>query len=236
MRTLWRGVRGHAFILGVTLLAGCSMVRGTPPAFPPPSSNPSPSPSPSPSPERVRVEAPPPIRPGVPSNRNAALDLLPDEVRALWVVRTTLTHPDSIRVMVERAASAGFNTLLVQVRGRGDAYYQSRWEPRPPSVQRQGGSFDPLALVILEAHQRGISVHAWVNAHLVGGMDGLSPDPQHLTRSRPDLLGVPRELARDLFSVDPWSPRFTEALLDYAQNNRDRVEGMYTAPSHPEVK
>jgi uncharacterized lipoprotein YddW (UPF0748 family) len=138
--------------------------------------------------------------------------------------------------MVERAASAGFNTLIVQVRGRGDAYYQSRWEPRPPSVQRMGEAFDPLALVISEAHARGLSVHAWVNGHLVGGLGALPSDPQHLTRSRPDLLGVPRELARDLFRVDPWSPRFAGALLEYAQNNRDRVEGMYTAPSHPEVK
>jgi len=171
-------------------------------------------------------------RPDVP---RAAVDL-PEEVRALWVVRTTLTHPDSIRVMVDRAARAGFNTLLVQVRGRGDAYYRSRWEPRPESVLRQGGNFDPLELVIQEAHARGLGVHAWVNAHLVGGMSTLPSDPLHLIRARPDLLAVPRGLALELYNVNPESSRFTEALLRYAQDNSDRVEGMYTAPSHPEVK
>jgi len=76
---------------------------------------------------------------------------LPEEVRALWVVRTTLTHPDSIRAMVDRAHRAGFNTLIVQVRGRGDAYYLCRWEARHETVVSQGPAFDPLGLVIREA-------------------------------------------------------------------------------------
>jgi uncharacterized lipoprotein YddW (UPF0748 family) len=41
-----------------------------------------------------------------------------DEVRALWVVRTTLTSPSAIATMVAAAKSGGSNTLLVQVRGR----------------------------------------------------------------------------------------------------------------------
>ena len=40
-------------------------------------------------------------RPGVP----------PPEVRALWVVRTTLNHPDSIKVMVRRADENGFRCV-----------------------------------------------------------------------------------------------------------------------------
>lgn len=210
-------------------LGACSMVGGTRPSTPEPS-------PPTPSPERERPRLPPPLRPARPWPGSPALELLPDEVRALWVVRTTLSHPDSIRAMVDRAARAGFNTLIVQVRGRGDAYYRSRWEPRPGTVEAHGSSFDPLALVIREAHQRGLGVHAWVNGHLVGGMGSLPADPGHLVRARPDLLGVPRELARSLFQADPWSPSFTEALLEYSQANRDRVEGLYTAPSHPEVK
>jgi len=216
------------------LVLGCTVVETPRP----------PAPSPEPETRRERPEraaqAPPRVQPSVttrprPGTPRSAVSL-PEEVRALWVVRTTLTHPDSIRVMVERAARAGFNTLIVQVRGRGDAYYMSRWEPRPESVLRQGGSFDPLQVVIDEAHARGLGVHAWVNAHLVGGIGALPSDPLHLIRARPDLLAVPRSLATQLYNVNPESPRFTDALLRYAQDNRDRVEGMYTAPSHPEVK
>ena len=45
----------------------------------------------------------------------------PNQTRALWVTRATLSSPDAIRQMVRSADAAGFNTLLVQVRGRGDA-------------------------------------------------------------------------------------------------------------------
>jgi uncharacterized lipoprotein YddW (UPF0748 family) len=53
------------------------------------------------------------------------------EVRALWVQRGSLTSPASIISAVDMAKHAGFNTLIVQVRGRGDAFYNSRHEPRP---------------------------------------------------------------------------------------------------------
>ena len=47
------------------------------------------------------------------------------ETRALWVLRTSLTTPESIETLVRAARDHGFNTLLVQVRGRGDAYSPS---------------------------------------------------------------------------------------------------------------
>jgi hypothetical protein len=36
------------------------------------------------------------------------------DVRALWVVRTTLVSPEAVAAMVRDAAAAGFNTLIVQ--------------------------------------------------------------------------------------------------------------------------
>jgi uncharacterized lipoprotein YddW (UPF0748 family) len=71
-----------------------------------------------------------------------------DEVRALWVVRTTLTSPEKIKQMVESAKAAGFNTLIVQVRGRGDTYYRGRFEPRAVELKEQPVTFDPLATTL----------------------------------------------------------------------------------------
>lgn len=48
-----------------------------------------------------------------------------DEVRALWVVRYTMTSEVSVRALVARADQASINTLIVQVRGRADAFYRS---------------------------------------------------------------------------------------------------------------
>ena len=157
------------------------------------------------------------------------------ETRGLWVLRSTLVHPDLVRAMVARAAGAGFNTLLVQVRGRGDAYYSGGIEPRAEGLQDQP-AFDPLALTVSEAHARGIEVHAWMNVHLISSASVISRDPTHLVNARPGLLAVPRELAGELYDVDPASSRYFERLVGHALANRDRLEGLYTSPSAPEVK
>src|SRR5262249_50023788 len=85
------------------------------------------------------------------------------EIRALWVLRTTLTSPDTIGALVRSARDDGFNTLLVQVRGRGDAYYSGGLEPRAAELQRQPADFDPLATVLDTGHAAGLRVHAWIN-------------------------------------------------------------------------
>lgn len=153
------------------------------------------------------------------------------EVRGLWVVRGTLTERERMRRMVADADEAGFNTLIVQVRGRGDAYYRSRWEPR--GEQLPDPRFDPLAEVIEEAHRRGIAVHAWVNTHLVWSGPSLPVSPEHVVNERPDWLAVPRTLAGALWRMDPRDSRFVDALRRYAAANPETVEGMYTSPSHP---
>jgi uncharacterized lipoprotein YddW (UPF0748 family) len=158
------------------------------------------------------------------------------EVRALWVVRTTLTSAQSIHAMIREAEAAGFNTLMVQVRGRGDAFYQSTREPRAESLAGEAPDFDPLALVLEEAHARGMSVHAWVNTFLVWGSGALPLDRGHLVRARPDLLAVPRALTRSLKDVPPQDPRYVNALLRNARANARTVEGLYASPSHPEVQ
>jgi uncharacterized lipoprotein YddW (UPF0748 family) len=158
------------------------------------------------------------------------------EIRGLWVVRGSLTDPDSIRAMVRRADEAGFNTLLVQVRGRGDAYYESGWEPRSHLLVGDNAGLDPLDLVLKEAQARGLAVHAWLNTHLVASVLTPPAAPNHISNARPDLLAVPRELALDLYDRDPRSPGYREALVQHALDNREGVEGLFSSPAHPEVQ
>ena len=161
--------------------------------------------------------------------------VMPPEVRALWVVRDVLTNPDSIKAMVARAHDSGFNTLIVQVRGRGDAYYNARWEPLAAGVVITK-TFDPLALVISEAHKRGISVHAWLNTMFLANMDTPPTDPAHMYNLRPDLLAVPYKLARELYTMDPKDPQYRGKIIEYAKAARDHVEGVYLSPAAPETK
>src|SRR5919206_3626986 len=158
------------------------------------------------------------------------------EVRALWVVRTTLTSKDKIRAMVEAAKRNGFNNLIVQVRGRGDAYYRPRWEPRAAALKEQSKDFDPLAFTIKEAHGEGLKVHAWVNTNLLANLDELPAEPEHVYNAHPEWLAVPRPVAAELYSVSPSDPRYRARIVEWSKANRGELEGVYTAPAHPAVR
>src|SRR4051812_20359394 len=103
----------------------------------------------------------------VPHAQPAAATDAAVETRALWVLRSSLATPASIAALVRTAKGQGFNTLLVQVRGRGDAYYAGGLEPRAAELARQPAAFDPLATLLADAHGANIRVHAWVSVNLV---------------------------------------------------------------------
>jgi uncharacterized lipoprotein YddW (UPF0748 family) len=176
----------------------------------------------------------------LPGQRNAhslsRVKLPATEIRALWVVRNTLASPEKIQKMVESAASAGFNTLIVQVRGRGDSYYRSRWEPRAIELKSQPMDFDPLALTIAEAHRRGLKVHAWLNTSLLANLDALPDNPEHVYNAHPEWLAVPHAVALDLYSMSPRDARYRERIVEWSKANRSELEGVYTGPANPKVR
>ena len=151
------------------------------------------------------------------------------EVRAMWVQRASLTSPTSVLSVVEMAAAAGFNTLIVQVRGRGDAFYRSDREPRAVALAPQPSSFDPLALMVARAHRAGLKVHAWVNINLISE-PAPNQSPQHVVNAHPEWLMVPRPLAAELASMNPKRPEFLQRLSEYAKARSDRVEGLFLSP------
>ncbi len=92
------------------------------------------------------------------------------EYRYFWVVRNGLSTPGEIDELLNRAAEAGANGVLVQVVGRGEAYYSSDVLPRRsfPVLTTPGVSHN-------EGHVPGLEVHAWVNAFLVWSSPHCSP-------------------------------------------------------------
>ncbi len=153
------------------------------------------------------------------------------EVRALWVQRASLASPGQVIAAVDRAKSGRFNTLIVQVRGRGDAYYISRHEPRPALLATQPASFDPLELMVERAHRAGLKVHAWVNVNLIS--DAEPPAARkHIVYLHPEWLMVPRPLAEYLGHINPRAPQYLRSLSEYARARSDRVEGIFLSPIH----
>ena len=154
----------------------------------------------------------------------------------MWVVRTTLTSPDKIRQMVNAAADNGFNTLIVQIRGRGDAYYKSRVEPRAVELKDQPPEFDPFAFTLSEAHKRGLKVHAWLNTSLLANLDALPTDPGHVYNKHPEWLAVPKPVARELYRISPDDAVYRQKIVEWSKANRAELEGIYTGPANPKVR
>ncbi len=157
------------------------------------------------------------------------------DVRALWIVRTALTSPAAVETMVNAAHAGGFNTLLVQVRGRGDSYYAGGLEPRPVSLAATPG-FDPLAETIARAHEAGMRVHAWVNVNLVSSASDLPPARDHIVYRHPEWLMVPRAIAEDLEPLDPKSPEYLGRLARYVRSQPNTLEGLYLSPTDGAAK
>lgn len=156
---------------------------------------------------------------------------VPTDARASWVVRHQLATEESVERVVRDARAAGLNTLIVQVRGRGDAWYQGGLEP--VALALAGSTFDPLETLIDLAHDDGISVHAWVNVNLVFNPARPHGDPRHLVNRHPDWLSIPEPLARQLVRLPARHQEFRERLLEYVQARTDTLEGLYADPSNP---
>ena len=84
-------------------------------------------------------------------------------VRALWVVRDHVINKESIDRVLMFAENNNYNHLFVQIRGRGDAYYNSRLVPR--SHLLKDTDFDPLQYILKKAKGTSIKIHAWLNVY-----------------------------------------------------------------------
>jgi uncharacterized lipoprotein YddW (UPF0748 family) len=142
------------------------------------------------------------------------------QVKGAWVVRYSLTSPQSVRKIAEQSARAGITDLFVQFYARGEAYYDSRIAPRAPVVSRD---FDPLKLMAGECKSRGIRLHAWINVYFVW-----SSDQKPRSRDHAYYRG-PRWFAADASG---------RSLRDYSQWElaRNNLEGVYLSPASAEVK
>ena len=95
----------------------------------------------------------------------------PAGYRAIWVdaFHDGIKSPAQIEKLVADAHRANLNALFVQVRKRGDAYFNRADEPRALDITGSQG-FDPLSRLIKLAHSTTprIEVHAWLNTFFVG--------------------------------------------------------------------
>lgn len=95
--------------------------------------------------------------------------------------------------ILDNLKSANFNTVIMQVRARGDLIYPSQYEPWATSLTGTLGrdpGYDPLKFAIEETHKRGMEFHAWWNVVKVKDDSTLPPatNPPHIVLRHPDYV------------------------------------------------
>ena len=99
------------------------------------------------------------------------------EISAVWISYTELSMKDEnggdedsfrdkITEMFDNCARLGINTVFAQVRPFCDAMYPSEifpWSAYLTGYQGDPVYYDPLEIMVEEAHERGLGLHAWIN-------------------------------------------------------------------------
>lgn len=145
------------------------------------------------------------------------------ETRAIWVVRHALTSPGRVERVVQVAAEMNANTILAQVRGRGDAFYKSEVAPPGEALGGAPAGFDPLDHMIQRGHAAGLEVHAWINVYLVWSAGATPVSAQHVVNAHPEWIAIRADGTR-LVEMVP------------AEFQEERIEGMYLSPGNPDVR
>jgi len=120
---------------------------------------------------------------------------------------------NEIKNVLDSLKEANFNTVYLQVRARGDLLYPSSAEPFAKSLTGKLGKspgYDPLKYFILQAHKRGIEIHAWWNVYKVYGKG--TPEntiPKHVVLSKPGLC----KYYKNEWWMDPGNPKTNKYLM-----------------------
>lgn len=115
--------------------------------------------------------------PSITSLPNEAGSALP--YRAVWISYLEWQHTDfssadaftsQISEMFDRCVDLGLNVAIVQVRPFGDALYPSEIFPFShlcTGTQGLDPGFDPLSILVEQAHNRNLEIEAWINPYRI---------------------------------------------------------------------
>lgn len=160
----------------------------------------------------------------------SALSALPPatEVRAVWLTTNYGLDWPGNRVgrraqeqelisILDKLHALHFNTVLFQVRTRGEVLYDSKIEPMASVVasEKQGKTkFDPLAFVLEECHKRGMELHAWLVTYPLGSDKQVkSLGSSSITKKNPSIV----KKYRNEWFLDPGNPQTDDYLMSLVE-------------------
>jgi uncharacterized lipoprotein YddW (UPF0748 family) len=167
------------------------------------------------------------------------------EARGVWISRFEYADIDStksktrITEIFERARTAKLNMIFFQVRGTGDAYYKSQYEPWAEPLTGTLGKnpgWDPLEYAVREAHRLGLELHAWINTFTIwsGKKPPVESSPRSVYLAHPEWLvcgmnGKPMPLNDHYINISPGVPEARSHVVKVALDivNKYDIDGVH---------
>ncbi|MBC8198334.1 MAG: family 10 glycosylhydrolase [Candidatus Marinimicrobia bacterium] len=126
----------------------------------------------------------------------------------MWVQIESMTSKESIDKVIKFATQNRYSNLLVQVRSRDNAAYNSKIVSKYNSINT---NFDPLKYIIEKGHINNIKIHAWLNMYV-------SWSGKYNPKNKNHLINV------------------NSKWRDYSFNKtKNKFTNHYLSPIHPEV-
>src|SRR4051812_8698006 len=153
------------------------------------------------------------------------------EMRGVWVATvvnidwpskpglSTQEQQTEMIAILDKAKAMNLNAIILQVRTSCDAFYPSQYEPwsyyltgaqgKPPAPL-----YDPLQMWIVEAHRRGLELHAWFNPFRAKhkkspNKPDYEPTATHVSHTQPNLV----KRYGSVMWLDPGEPAAQEQTL-----------------------
>lgn len=153
----------------------------------------------------------------------------PAEVRGVWISylemqtmlegKTEAQFTKNIQTAFDDCKEMGLNTIYAQVRPFGDALYDSQYFPWSHTINGTEGEnpgFDPLDIMVREAHSRGLLLEAWINPYRIR-MDRADNKPLAATNQARKWLNVGDNSVvqyKNLISYNPASKKAQTLIIN----------------------
>lgn len=139
-------------------------------------------------------------------NRKIARIKVDTEFMAVWIAYYDFSDSSGMNAedftkyvceMFDNAVSAGMNAVIVHVRPYGDAMYASSyypWSKYASGTQGVDPGYDPLEIMVREAHARGLEIHAWLNPYRITAS---TTDVSYLSKDNPARIWLTNKKKTD---------------------------------------
>jgi len=155
------------------------------------------------------------------------------EFRGLWVdaFGPGFFDAEQVKQLAADCRKYNFNAVIVEMRRRGDAFYNSTCDPRTTAIPTD---FDALAEIIKECHTGTprIQVHCWVVSHYIWSADKPPTQRDHIFNRHPEYLtrdSIGQKYLGKGYFLDPGNPDANLTIYNAAMDivSRYDIDGFH---------